>query len=187
MTAPVHFFCLASEDWQGAVRLEQAREASAAFTVNWWRPAWRQPFPPGRADPRVMAYTPMMAAGMFASRDYAMVMLRAGDGKIAHSSLVMPAFARFPFMAPGDVQIGATQTDPAFRGRGLAVRAIDEVVAAMHRPGRRFWYLTDDSNQPSIAVIRKAGFSLAGHGSKLPRLGARALGYYAITEPANGH
>lgn len=126
----------------------------------------------------------MYALGLFANRDYAMVMLAANGGAIAHSSMVMPGFARFPFMAAQDLQIGATETGVAYRGQGLAVRAIDEIVERFGRD-RGYWYLTEDANEASVAVIRKAGFRFAGSGDKCPRFGLRALGFYAITNPSH--
>lgn len=182
MSDLVQFYRLQSEDWDGGERLAKSRAARPVYKAEFWRPSAGRPFPPGRRDPRVLTYSLMHAAGMFATRDYAMILLRDSRGRIAHSSLIMPAFPRFPFMAKADLQIGATQTDTDHRGRGLAVRAIDETLATLGRPERTFWYLTDETNRASVSVIQKAGFSLAGRGHKLPRLGIRAIGFYAITQ-----
>jgi GNAT superfamily N-acetyltransferase len=180
----VQFFRLEGTDWQGGARLAEARESRSAYSVGFWRPSTRRPFPPGRKDPRILSYSAMYALGLFANRDYAMVMLNGADGSIAHSSMVMPGFARFPFMHGRDLQIGATETGALHRGQGLAVRAIDEIIDRFGRD-RVYWYLTDDTNHASIAVIRKAGFRFAGSGDKCPRFGLRAFGYYAITNPSN--
>lgn len=179
----VQFYHLDGRDWQGDARLADAHR-SDDYAASFWQPSFGTPFPPGRSDPRILSYSAMHALGLFRSRDYAMVMLRDGAGAIAHSSMVMPGFARFPFMAADDLQIGATETRPQHRGKGLAVRAIDEIVGRFGR-ARSYWYLTEVANEASVAVIRKAGFRYAGSGDKCPRFGLRAFGFYAITHPAD--
>jgi RimJ/RimL family protein N-acetyltransferase len=179
----VQFYHLDGRDWQGDVRLAHAHR-SGDYAASFWQPSFGAPFPPGRRDPRILSYSAMHALGLFRSADYAMVMLRDGAGTIAHSSMVMPGFARFPFMEAADLQIGATETRPEHRGKGLAVRAIDEIVARFGRT-RNYWYLTEAANEASVAVIRKAGFRYAGSGDKCPRFGLRAFGFYAITHPAD--
>lgn len=178
----VQFYHLDGRDWQGNARLADARRREE-YAGSFWRPSFGAPFPPGRRDPRILSYSAMHALGLFRCRDYAMVMLRDGAGTIAHSSMVMPGFARFPFMGAADLQIGATETHPDHRSKGLAVRAIDEIVAHFGS-ARGYWYLTEAANEASVAVIRKAGFRYAGSGDKCPRFGLRAFGFYAITHPA---
>ncbi len=179
----VQFYHLDGRDWQGETRLADARR-SDEYTASFWQPSFGTPFPPGRRDPRILSYSTMHALGMFRSRDYAMVMLRDSASTIAHSSMVMPGFVRFPFMDATDLQIGATESRPEHRGKGLAVRAIDEIIARFGR-ARGDWYRTEAQNEASVAVIRKAGFRYAGTGDKCPRFGLRAFGFYAITHPAD--
>jgi GNAT superfamily N-acetyltransferase len=179
----VQFFRLAGRDWAGADRLEAMRAAEPELRASFWGPSFARPFPPGRLDPRILSYTLLHVGRQFKCRDYGMVALIDQQGHIAHSSMIMPSFARFPFMERRDLQIGATQTRAEYRGRGLAVWAIDEAVARFG-DDRSYWYLTNAANAASIAVIRKAGFTFAGTGDKEPRLGLRSLGYYAISSPA---
>ena len=135
--------------------------------------------------PPFAVFAAMHAIRLFGNRNYAMLVLRDGTGRIAHSSMVFPPFARFPFMAPGDLQIGATFTQPDQRGQGLALRAIEEIVARFGPETETFWYLTAKSNAASQAVIRKAGFAYVGSGSKRPRFGSRLLGYYCLDSVAS--
>jgi GNAT superfamily N-acetyltransferase len=176
----VLFFRLDGSSWAGESRLAASRMQNGGTAVTFWTPSLSSPFPPGRRDPRIWSYSLLHALRQFGCADYSMVTLKDNSGSIAHSSMVMPAFARFPFMGQRDLQIGATETDPAFRGRGLAVRAIDEAIAHFGRD-RTYWYLTEAANAASVSVIRKTGFTLAGTGGKNPRLGFQAIGYYAIT------
>jgi RimJ/RimL family protein N-acetyltransferase len=183
--ASIHFYRLRQSDWAGADRLARSRDATAAYQVELWRPSLAHPFPPGRTDPRILCYTAFHVVGAFANPCYSAIVLRDANDRIVHSSLVMPKFARFPFMGPRDLQIGATHTREDQRGRGLAVRAIDEIVKRYSEGGRAYWYLTDSTNAASIAVIRKAGFTFVGTGIKYPRLGLRFLGYYRLQSSDN--
>lgn len=122
----------------------------------------------------------MQLAGMFHAPGYGAVMLSQSGEPVDHRSMIMPRFSRFPFMGVDDLQIGATFTRPEARGKGLALRGTLEIVERFAKPGRNFWYLTEASNPASIAVIRKAGFQLAGVGRKHPRFGLRFLGFYEI-------
>jgi RimJ/RimL family protein N-acetyltransferase len=120
----------------------------------------------------------MHKLGLFANTDYSALLLIQKNHPQAHISSVFPGFARFPFMGPDDLQIGATSTSPDARGQGLATRAILEIMDVLGQPGRTFWYLTEAANIASCRAIEKAGFHCVGEGEKHSRLGLRALGYY---------
>jgi RimJ/RimL family protein N-acetyltransferase len=175
----VHFYRLgtpAGDD--GALADLRARQPSHA--ASFWHPSATRPFTPGGFDPKLASYTFMQLAGMFHGPGYGAVLIARPGVELDHRSMVMPRFARFPFMAKDDLQIGATFTRPEARGQGLALRGVLEIVKHFAQPGRSFWYLTEASNPASIAVIRKAGFELAGTGQKHPRFGLRFLGFYDI-------
>lgn len=178
----VLFFRLDGKSWDGETRIAAARTQYGDIAASFWKPSLSSPVPPGRRDLRIWSYSLLHMLRQFGCADYSMIELKDSQGRIVHSSMVMPAFARFPFMGQRDLQIGATETNLAYRGRGLAVRAIDECIAHYGR-NRIYWYLTEAANEASVSVIRKTGFTLAGTGGKSPRLGLRALGYYAITSP----
>jgi RimJ/RimL family protein N-acetyltransferase len=158
----------------------QPTPLSLEYRAVFWQPGWTGLFPPGVWDPRLLAYGLMAVAGVLDRRHYGMLTILDSRGQIAHRSFLMPKFARFPFMAVDDLQIGAVQTTPAFRGKGLAPLALAWMVEHFSQPGRRFWYLTASDNGASIAAATKAGFVLAGRGCKRPRLGLQFLGYYDI-------
>ena len=83
-------------------------------------------------------------------------------------------------MGVNDLQIGATETKLEHRGRGLAVRAIVDIVTRMATPSRKFWYLTEESNSASLSVIRKVGFDFVGFGRLIPRYNMHVLGRYEL-------
>lgn len=173
----VHFYRLT--EFAGVrAALERERARSPGHHVTFWQPSLAEPFMPGELDPKLASYTVMNTLGLFDSSNYGAVLLSSKDGMIDHRSAIMPRFARFPFMAMNDLQIGATFTRPDARGRGLALRAVLEIVYRFGDPGRTFWYLTDEANIASVAVIRKAGFQFVGTGGKHPRYGLRFLGFY---------
>lgn len=181
--APVLFFRLEPDSIDLDARLAPLRARQPGVDVGWWRPALSRPFAPGRFSPLLWTYSGLHAAHLFATRDYGAVMLRGRGGVLDHLSFVFPRFARFPFMKRGDLQIGATWTRPEARGQSLATRAIYEIVARTREPGRAYWYLTEAANVASVRAVEKAGFTLAGEGEKLPRMGLKFFGYYAISRP----
>jgi RimJ/RimL family protein N-acetyltransferase len=119
---------------------------------------------------------------VFRSRAF-FVILVSREGRLLHRSSVFPPYFRFPFMRQADVQIGDTWTDEAERGRGIATEAIAVALALPLRRDGDAWYVVEETNRASIRAVEKAGFALVGRGRRLARLGLKALGYYAITEP----
>lgn len=177
--ALVHFYRLNTRTVSDGV-LADLRTRQSGYQARFWRPGAACPFPPGGFDPKLASYTFMDLAGIFQTNDYGAVLVGRAGEQIAHRSMVMPRFARFPFMGQNDLQIGATFTRPEARGQGLALRGALEIVERFSQPDRSFWYLTGAANPASIAVIRKAGFELAGTGRKHPRFGLPFLGFYDI-------
>lgn len=152
------------------------------YDVEVWRASLRSPLVPGAADPRLWAYSVMFGVVPPTHGAFGAIVLRGADGAVAHRSLVFPRFARFPFMAQNDLQIGATSTQAPARGIGLATHALTAAVAHFAGPHRAFWYLTEEDNHSSVAVALKCGFSLVGRGARQRRLGLMMLGYYEITD-----
>lgn len=175
----VQFYRLNASAFDGGV-LADLRLRQPAHAATFWQPSVTKPFAPGGFDPKLASYTAMQLAGLFHASGYGAVMISRPGQPIDHRSMIMPRFARFPFMGLDDLQIGATFTRPEARGKGFALRGTLEIVERFAMPGRNFWYLTETSNPASIAVIRKAGFELAGTGLKHPRFGLRFLGFYDI-------
>jgi RimJ/RimL family protein N-acetyltransferase len=98
--------------------------------------------------------------------------------RLVHYSGFTPRYWRFPFLANGDFQIGDTWTDPEYRGKGLALFAVREIVRMLAKPGRRIWYVVESRNYPSIRVVEKAGFDLVAEGLHLLPFGLTLAGSY---------
>lgn len=159
-------------------------ELPTGYRVEYWRPrgaTWR---PAGMPWMPAAFWTVLHHLRAFSNPDYGMVLIRRGDA-IAHHLLVTPRWYRFPFMAAGDVQIGAVATNPAHRGLGLAKAGIAAACRTWDAPGRRVWYLVEPDNIPSIRAATACGFSLVGQGRKRPRFGTPALGQYVLTGDAD--
>ncbi len=91
-----------------------------------------------------------------------------------------PRWFRFPFMALGDLQIGALWTEPDARRLGLARAAIAEAHRRHAAPGRCFWYVVDDGNPASISLAEACGYRLVGAGRRTRPLGVSGLGRFRM-------
>lgn len=128
-------------------------------------------------------WTVMHHLRLFANGDYGVLVVYHA-GRVVHRSGLFPRYARFPFMAREDLQVGDVWTHPAHRNRGLASFALQELVGAKARRGRRVWYVVDGGNAPSIRTVEKSGFVLIGTGARTKRLGLALLGQFVM---ASGH
>jgi RimJ/RimL family protein N-acetyltransferase len=132
-----------------------------------WRPAFNQLMPSkvGHERKRFASRWAMHQLRLFSNRDYQVLVIRHRPGdEIVHYSGATGRYWRWPFMDPGDMQIGDTWTDPDHRGRGLARFALARLLHELTKPGRRIWYVVDHDNFASIKVARSCGMSLAGTG-----------------------
>jgi hypothetical protein len=163
-------------------RAGDAAEASVwppGCTLESWRPAdgWPPPLAPQYGEN--LAWFAFDRLGLFASRDFEALSVWR-DGRLLHRLIVTPRWFRFPFMAEGDLQIGALWTAPEARRLGLARATICEAHRRHAAPGRSFWYVVDGENATSIALAEACGYRLAGVGQRTQPLGVRGLGQFRI-------
>jgi len=119
---------------------------------------------------------------MFAGSECGALLIYEGE-RLAHYSNYTPRYWRFPFLADDDLQIGDTWTDPAYRGRGLALFALQTLEASLERPNRSLWYVVGELNQPSIRVAEKAHFTLAGEGTRVRPWRLKMAEAYVMRRP----
>lgn len=120
---------------------------------------------------------------LFARRGFTEIAV-LDEGRVVHRLIVTPAWYRFPFMSPHDLQIGALWTSPDSRRRHLATVAITEAHRRFAADNVRFWYLTDAENRASSALARSCGYRLVATGERTRKLGISLLGQYVIERRA---
>ena len=157
----------------------EKRQFDVPHSVDFWRPALGRVRPDGFPLYPFGLWWLLHNAGFFANRDYGILIVRLG-GAVVHRSCVFAGDLRFPFMQKDDLQIGDVWTRPDCRGRGMAKRALSTILNLPQFRRRRFWYVVEESNLPSIRAAEDAGFTLRGRGTKRRRLGLSVLGYYSI-------
>lgn len=80
---------------------------------------------------------------------------------IVHTSYVIPACAKFPFMNKNDLEIGPCYTHPAFRGKGIFPKVLSEICRRRNNT-QTFYIFAHENNISSIKGIEKAGFVRCG-------------------------
>lgn len=144
-----------------------------------WRPAADGLPPRGVNRVENLAWWVLDHAGLFARRQFAEVTLWR-KGRRVHRLIVTPRWTRFPFMAPGDLQIGGLWTDPDSRGKGLARAAVAEAHRRLCAGDARLWYIVDPSNEPSVRLAEACGYRLVGVGRRTRPLGIRLFGQFRL-------
>lgn len=84
--------------------------------------------------------------------------VRDEDGNLAHTSCVIPACAKFPFMDRMDYEIDPCYTYPAYRGKGIYPIVLHSICRELAENGSAFYMIVDERNASSIRGIEKAGF-----------------------------
>lgn len=151
--------------------------------VEVWRPTWRAVRPAGAPLLPAVVWWMFHCARLFGNRDYAVIVVRAG-GVAVHRASVFPPYFRFPFMCRHDVQVGATWTEPAHRGRGYARLALEAAVREFAAHDRRLWYLVEESNEASVRVAERAGLRRVGRAVRTAPGGVRLLGQFVLVSAA---
>lgn len=116
---------------------------------------------------------------MFTNKDYGQYLIYDRNN-LVHRSVITPRYFRFLFMEKDDLQLGDIWTMPEYRGKGLASFAIQNIVKLHNKPNRRFWYVVEEHNIPSIRAVENAGFKKVGEGFRKKRMGMRILGSFEI-------
>lgn len=150
-----------------------------AYTAALWRPTWRRVAPRGAFKFSFLVWWVFHHLHIFKNRNYGIFLFYDGRHAV-HYSCLFPGYFRFPFMGRRNLQIGDVFTSEAYRGRSLATSALREIVRTHGAAADRFWYITDESNAPSIRAALKAGFRKVGEGGRTRMLGLRLLGAYKI-------
>lgn len=149
------------------------------FNAMLWKPTSLEIIPKGIPWLPFGVWWIMHHLHIFTNRDYSLYLIYIGYNLI-HRSVITPRYFRFPFMDKDDLQIGDTWTATTYSGKGLATFAIQMVCQLHMKPSRRFWYLVEETNLPSIRAVEKVGFTKVGEGNRIKRFGLSILGAYNI-------
>ena len=149
------------------------------FNAVLWKPTTLEIVPTGVALLPFGVWWIMHHLQLFANQNYGLYLIYDGHNLI-HRSIITPRYFRFPFMARDDLQIGDTCTMPKYRGKGLAGFAIQKIVELHKKPGRKFWYVVEEDNIPSIKPAKKAGFVKYGVGTRRKKMGTELFGFFEI-------
>lgn len=152
-----------------------------SYNYRLWFPSRTSFVPPDLSLKPFIVWWLMHNLNLFANQDYSIFVIYSRN-QLIHRSCVFPRYFRFPFMNKDDLQIGDTWTHPEHRGQGLATFALRQVIQERQMTGRKFWYIVEQENKPSIRVVEKAGFNLIGKGMKRKRFGLGLLGSYMIQD-----
>lgn len=159
--------------------------ALAGLQLQVWRPSCFD------LKPRGLPWLPFATwwffhyLAIFRSRRYRIAVLTQA-GRIVHRSCVFPAFFRFPFMAPRDVQVGDIWTAEAQRGRGLSAAVLKYIIHV--NADVDVWLVCSVGNPASVNLARSAGMKLYGRGAREARFGLKLLGRFVVrsVEEAGG-
>lgn len=137
-----------------------------------WRPSLRSCWPEGTSEGRRfwLVRWLMHYLGLYSGRVYGAILVR-NQQRIVHSSVVLPKSYQFPVMEWDDIEIGPTWTVPDFRGKGLAVFAIRKVLELWAKEGRKFWYVSRESNAAGRRAAEKAGLIAVASGRRIKKMG----------------
>lgn len=138
----------------------------AGLRVVVWRPSLLRPLGTGVPAMPFAVWGVYHLLGRFGSPDYQVLSLWAEDG-VVNRSCLLPAHAKFPFMAREDLQAAGLWTRPDQRGRGVALAGLQTLLARV--PDRRIWYMVHEDNAASIRLAEKAGFHFHARGRKTGR------------------
>jgi RimJ/RimL family protein N-acetyltransferase len=154
-----------------------AAELPSGYALRIWRPGENR-LPPLRSALH-LAWWAQDKLGCFATHGFAEISIWR-DERLLHRLIVTPRWYRFPFMDAADLQIGAVWTRPEARGQGLARTAIGEAHRLFGEGTPWFWYVVDDGNRASVALIESCGYRLVGKGLRTRPLGIAPLGRFCL-------
>ena len=101
---------------------------------------------------------------LMAGKKYVIYYVLSPDGKVAHTSAVMPKCFKFRYLGEKDCEIGPCYTNKEFRGKGIYPKVLRCILSDYEAD--TFYMMVSDSNNSSIRGIEKAGFEHCGEISK---------------------
>lgn len=172
----VHFYCYDGGSFEH-------RKIPSNLRIRCWRADIDGLPPRGSRTIANLLWWGFAKAGVFARRGFTEISI-VDEERMVHRLIVTPAWYRFPFMSPHDLQLGGLWTSPDSRRQHLASIAIAEAHRRFAQENVRFWYVTDAGNHASAALARSCGYRLVATGKRTRRFGTSLLGQYVIEQRA---
>lgn len=153
-------------------------DVNGLYQVVIWRPSITNLIPEGFPS-KYIAHWFLHYLGIFKNKNYR-AMLVYDKGKLISKMIVTPAYYKFPFMEPNDLQFTYSVTDTAYRGKGINTKVKFLVMRSFQEEKVSFWGVVDPGNKSSIIVLKKLGmtFRFQVKGKKLKGLPY----YYCLTQ-----
>jgi RimJ/RimL family protein N-acetyltransferase len=161
----------------------------AGFQMRIWRPRLARPLPPVRLHrlgnekmltlpSLVFFYLNDIYRGV--PHNYKISIATNESQQVIGFVVLRGGDFRFPFMDPGDVQLGPVWIADSYRGRGLAVNLCRLILLQVTEQGSNVWWLCRRNNKPSQAVARKLLFRLECAANRSSLLGLPAPHIYTL-------
>ena len=161
--------------------IESVEAVADGYRHEFWVPTCDHLVPRGMSCFPYLLWSFLHYLRIFHNRDYSIFLVFHND-RIIHQSIITPGYFRFPFMAFDDLQIGDVWTDEKHRGKGITICAIRNIVNHHSKPGRKFWYIVDQGNIPSIKAAERAGLVEICQGVKKKLFGLNLLATFRKTD-----
>ena len=97
---------------------------------------------------------------LMAGKKYVIYYVLSPEGKISHTSTVMPKCFKFRYLGKADCEIGPCYTMSEFRGKGIYPKVLRFILSDYKADA--FYMTVSDNNTPSIRGIEKAEFESYG-------------------------
>ena len=84
------------------------------------------------------------------------------DGRVIHTSCVIPKCVKFLFLEKNEYEIGPCYTDPNHRRKGIYCCVLNYITSHSALKASKFYMIVHEDNLASIKGIEKAGFKRTG-------------------------
>jgi ribosomal protein S18 acetylase RimI-like enzyme len=169
------FYSASSDSW--AVTRTRL---SADYYTKLWVPKIFSIAPRELMSPTFFAWWLFHWIRVFKNPNYRIFLVYTKDNLLAHSTVLLPAHFRFPFMRYSDLQIGPVDTRENHKRKGLALYVISNILKEYENTGVRLWYITRTENDASKKLIEGVNFRKIGEGKKIINKYNRLLSYFDI-------
>jgi len=148
------------------IELPDFSEFLSTYNVKIWRPSLLKIIPKNRSL-KYIFYWLAHYSGVFRNKNYSAVLVYK-ENKLISSTIVVPAYFKWPFMGKDDVQYTYSITDKEYRGKGINTMLKLYIRYIFLKEGGKVWGVVDPHNLSSIKVLKKTGLNFYCTGYRKP-------------------